>query len=85
MKQYWLTTCKNCCNQGLLFIMKNLSTQKLYLHCGECEWGWHDPETVDDQNAKFLTLEQDFEADFATLIEIAKEGWSKYKMNLIEE
>lgn len=85
MKSYWYTTCKNCHHQGRLFVMKNLSANQLYLHCEECEWGWYDPTKVDDLTAKFLTLDEDFEAEPATWDEIEKAGWQQYAVNMVED
>ena len=44
-------------------VMKMLSSSQLYLHCEECESGWYDPLKVDDLAAKFLTLDEDFDAE----------------------
>ena len=82
MKRYWYTTCPNCKHQGRLMVMKNLSSWQLYLHCEECESGWHDPLKVDDSAARFLTLDEDFEADPASLDDMEKAGWQRYAMNI---
>ena len=65
--------------------MKNLSAEQLYLHCEECEDGWHNPHQVDDLAAGFLTLLQDFEAEPATWEEIEKAGWQQYATNVDEK
>jgi hypothetical protein len=65
--------------------MKNLSSGQLYLHCEECESGWHDPLKVEDLTAKFLTIDEDFDADIATWEDIEKAGWQRYAVNVAEE
>lgn len=75
---YWMRTCVHCNGQGRLLIMKDLSTNSLYLHCEECEWGWRDPEKADDVGWAFLTLDEDFEAEPASSAEIERHGWSRY-------
>jgi hypothetical protein len=62
-------------------VMKNLSSGLLYLHCEECESGWRDPLKVNDLTAKFLTLDEDFDAEIATWEEIKEAGWQRYAVN----
>ena len=85
MKRYWYTTCPNCKHQGRLMVMKNLSSGQLYLHCEECESGWYDPLKVDELAAKFLTIDEDFDAELATWDDIEKAGWQRYAVNVAEE
>jgi hypothetical protein len=65
--------------------MKDLSAERLYLHCEECESGWYDPREVDDLTAKFLTLDEDFETEPATWDDIEKADWQQYAVNVIED
>ncbi len=76
-KQYWFTACAFC-NQGRLFLVKNVTANALYLHCEECEWGWRDPEQVGDLTACFLTLDEDFDAEMASWKDIEDAGWQQY-------
>jgi formate dehydrogenase maturation protein FdhE len=85
MNRYWFTTCPNCNRQGRLFVMKNLSSGQLYLHCEECESGWNAPEQVGDMAAKFLTLDIEFDAELATWDDIVNAGWEHYAVNLTEQ
>ncbi len=84
MKRYWYTTCSNCKHQGRLMLMKNLSSGQLYLHCEECESGWRDPLKIDNLAAKFLTLDEEFDAELATWDDIEKAGWQRYAVNVAE-
>lgn len=84
MKRYWYTTCRNC-KQGRLMVMKNLSSGQLYLHCEECEYGWYDPLKVDDLTAKFLTLDEEFDAELATWDDVEKAGWQQFAANVAED
>ncbi|HZZ77441.1 MAG TPA: hypothetical protein VFE62_02920 [Gemmataceae bacterium] len=85
MKHYWYTTCPNCNYQGRLMIMKNLSSGKLYLHCEECESGWNDPLRVGDLTARFLTLNEEFDAEVAAWEEIEKTHWQAYASHVTEQ
>lgn len=84
MRFYWTTTCCLCDHQGQLFVMKYLHDQQLYLHCGECEWGWREPCRVDDKDRAFLTLVDPSEAIPATWQDIARAGWVPFVSGLIE-
>ena len=69
----------NCpfCRQGRLFLFRNGTTEDIYAHCEECEWGYLTPQEV-EQTSGFLTLLEDFEADYATLEEISRSVWANY-------
>lgn len=82
-KLLWYKTCPFC-NQGRLFIFKNLGINKLYLHCEECERGYYDPNKIKEENS-FLTLQENFEAIAATLEDIKEHGWDKFQINTIYE
>jgi hypothetical protein len=66
-------------------VMKNLSSGQLYLHCEECESGWYDPLKLDDPSAKFLTVDEDFDAELANRDDIDKADWQHYAVNVAEE
>ena len=83
-RYYWHRTCP-LCKQGRLLVFKNTTSNELYLHCEECEWGWRDPETSDQKERGFLTLNEDFEAEPATWDDIAKHGWEQYAKNEFED
>jgi hypothetical protein len=80
----WYRTCTHCDGQGRLILTKDTHANSLYLHCDECEWGWRDPQRVNDPNAKFLTLNEPFEADHATREEIDRHGWGGYALHQFE-
>lgn len=67
---FWYKTCPFC-NQGRLFLYKNLDKNSLYLHCEECERGYNNLNKVEKDNS-FLTLTEDFEAIEATTEDIRK-------------
>lgn len=81
---YWYRTCPHCDGQGRLIITKDVTANRLYLHCDECEWGWRDPERVDNADAKFLTLNESFGAEDATREDIGRHGWGKYALHHFE-
>lgn len=80
-KMFWYKGCP-LCNQGRLFIFKNIDSAKLYLHCEECERGYYNPFDVNVENS-FPTLEEDFQAVQATLDDLVKFHWDKLKINTI--
>ena len=55
--------------------MKDLTRNRLYLHCDECESGWLDPGKIGDRGTRFLTLDEDFDAKPATEDEITQHNW----------
>lgn len=57
--------------------MKNLRTASLYLHCEECEMGYRDPEAA-GTGTGFLTLDEDFDAEPASLQEIEEATWDRF-------
>ena len=83
-KYFWYRTCP-VCEQGRLLLFKDLTANRLYLHCEECEWGWHDPERAADKDAGFLTLDQQFEAAPASVDDIQSFGWERYAVNEFDE
>ncbi len=79
---YWYKVCPFC-NEGRLFVFKNININKLYLHCEECESGYYDIEHVETGD-RFLTLLDEFEASPATYADILETGWH-YDFNAIIE
>jgi hypothetical protein len=82
-KMFWYKTCPFC-NQGRLFIFKNLSINKLYLHCEECERGYYDPQQINVENS-FLTLQEEFEAVNATYDDLQEHKWETLRINTVNE
>ena len=82
---FWLSTCPYCNHQGRLVVMKDLTRNRLYLHCEECESGWVDPNKLDDPNTRFLTLDEEFDAEPATENEIRQHGWSTENLQRIAQ
>ena len=68
--------CRHCA-QGRLFVYINMNDLRPYLHCEECEWGWHHPGKIDVTDG-FLTLNEDFDSRPATKDEIQDEGWTEF-------
>jgi hypothetical protein len=82
-KLLWYKTCPFC-HQGRLFVFKNYSKNKLYLHCEECERGYDDPDQLNVENS-FLTLSQDFETVEASEDDLRKYNWSHLSANVVFE
>jgi hypothetical protein len=80
---YWYKTCPFC-KQGRLFVFKNTTLNKLYLHCEECERGYYNIDDVSSSNS-FLTLEENFESTEANLLDIKSNNWEGYELNKVSE
>lgn len=80
---FWYKTCPFC-NQGRLFVFKNLLNNFLYLHCEECESGYPDLESTDKNKNRFLTLLDDFDSISATEIDIRQNKWDVSKFIPVE-
>lgn len=76
---------KECpaCHQGRLFVFKDITNNRLYLHCEECEMGWLTPDEVDENASGFLTLLDDFDAIEATSDDLKNFKWDKYHFDNI--
>jgi hypothetical protein len=74
---YWYKTCPRCAQDRLL-MQWNRDAESLYLHCGECEGGWHHPDEVADASKGFLTLFEDFVSENPSLEQIARGGWKPF-------
>lgn len=57
--------------------MKNTTSDKLYLHCEECEMGWDRPDHV-EVTSGYLTIEMDFESAPPGMDEIVRAGFAPY-------
>jgi len=73
--KYKVAWCK-LCNQGWLEIVKERTTNRLFVCCSECESEWDSPEHIINTDAstqnKYGMIEiPDYE-------EILKIGWEKY-------
>jgi uncharacterized protein (DUF983 family) len=80
---FWYKTCPFC-GQGRLFVYKNIDSNKLYLHCEECETGYNDPERLDKDHS-FLTLLEDFNAIEASQEDILQSDWKHLNFNSVLE
>lgn len=69
---FWYKTCPFC-NQGRLFLFKNLDDNTLYLHCEECERGYKDIKNISRENS-FLTITEEYKAREATKEDIQEFG-----------
>ena len=80
---FWLN--KNCpvCDQGRLFVTEDITNQRLFLHCEECECAWLNPEEV-TADKSFLAINPDFETRMPSKETIQKFGWTQYDLKIIE-
>jgi hypothetical protein len=76
---YWFVGCPFC-QQGRLFILRNVSANKLYFHCEECERGYDNPSALTVANS-FLTLTEKFEGELPSLAQIQAYGWAAYALH----
>ena len=82
---FWLGTCPSCHHQGRLVVMHDQTRDRLYLHCEECESGWRDPERVGDLTTRFLTLDEEFQAEPATEDDLSRRGWMRYAVQRMSD
>lgn len=68
----------NCCvcSQGWIIIVKEISSQKYFVYCDECEIEWDNPED-------FLTNQEGTRFKYGFIIEASEQevvdiGWYKY-------
>jgi hypothetical protein len=72
---FWFQTCPFC-GQGRLVVMYDMTRDRLYLHCEECESGWRDPARIGDPDTRFLTLDEEFDARPATEQDLVRHDWT---------
>lgn len=86
MKERFSLKNKSCpiCDQGRLFVMEDISNDRLFLHCEECECAWADPEEIIPDKS-FLAINPDFETRKPNKEKIKKFGWEKYNLRLSEK
>lgn len=82
---FWLDEECPVCKQGRLFITEDITNQRLYLHCEECEMAWLKPEDLTVNNTGFLAINPDFETQLPSLDIIQKFGWTKYNLKTNKE
>ncbi|WP_411034589.1 hypothetical protein [Shinella sp. BYT-45] len=73
---YHVGTCP-LCNQGRLFLQKNLNASVIYAHCEECEHGYRSPGDIGFPDRGFLTLTEDYDTDDPTREEISRSEWAR--------
>lgn len=83
-KYYWYKNCPSC-NQGRLILTNDITNERLYLHCEECEMGWLTPSDADENKNGFLTLLVDFETTNPSLELIERHGWTQAAQHSFEE
>ncbi|MDN4617215.1 hypothetical protein QCD85_03865 [Paenibacillus sp. PsM32] len=64
------------CSQGWIIVVKEISSQKYFVYCDECEIEWDHPED-------FLTNQKGTRFKYGFIIEASKQevvdiGWYKY-------
>ncbi len=55
---------------------EDVTNQRVYLYCEECEYGWLSPEEAGDVAKGFLTLEESFETENPSLEKIKQYDWA---------
>lgn len=61
---------------GSAYVQKDLTSQTLYAHCEEREWGFRAPEDIEPPHRAFLTLLEEFETENPTEDEISRSPWA---------
>jgi transcription elongation factor Elf1 len=73
-KLYWTKICP-ACKEGQLVFQNDVTNNKIYVHCGECEMGWATPMDLVNEKNGFLTLLDDFDAVDPSFEEIKSSIW----------
>ncbi len=73
---YHVGTCP-LCNQGRLWLQKNLTTSAIYAHCEECDQGYLSPEDIKIASGGFLTLMEDYETEDPTGEDVENSVWAR--------
>jgi hypothetical protein len=81
--KYWYRICPRC-KQGGLVITEDITHNRLYLHCNECEIGFIHPEESDDVSKGFETYKEDFDTRIPSLDRIREFGWSAYAKHRLD-
>lgn len=77
---FWYRECPFC-EQGRLFVLRDVTRGRLYLHCEECESGYPTPDDADQGTGWFQTAAEDFEAAPATAADIEAAGWRQWPLH----
>jgi hypothetical protein len=75
---FWYTQCPFC-QQGRLYLWKNVTAGRLYLHCEECERGFEHPDRLTAADS-FLTLTWEYEDAAPTWEDVCAAGWQAYAL-----
>ena len=81
---YWYNECPDC-NQGRLIITHDITHDRLYLHCDECEMGWLNPMDVDQNKNGFLTLLVEFETLNPSFELIEAKQWAAVARHILQD
>ena len=80
---YWYKECPFC-RQGRLHLFEDITHNRLYLHCEECEWGWLNPHEASDPGRGFCTIDAEFESKAVNMDTIRFYGWEEYARHSYE-
>lgn len=72
------------CRQGRLFLFRNSVSADVYGHCEECEQGFLKPDDLRG-NGGYLTLQDETEAEWATMEEVGRSVWANYRLWTVED
>jgi|GEM_PF-538085 len=81
---YWTANCAMC-NQGRLILQNDITNHRIYAHCEECEYGWLEPEELNDLDKGFLTLAGDYQTADPSWEEIQQSQWRDHVAGSFEE
>ncbi|WP_276122075.1 hypothetical protein [Pararhizobium qamdonense] len=82
-RRYHAGNCSSC-RQARLFLFRNLVTDDIYAHREECEWGYLTPAEIETKGG-FLTLLEEFDADYAGSDAISRSVWANYKVVAVDD
>lgn len=82
MSKYRYIECPGC-QQGRLFVCRDIDSGALILECEECSRAWNQPDEAAGGADAYLAI--DVATEYATADEIKAAGWSKYEFHKVED
>lgn len=76
---YYFSSCPNC--TGGLYICKDITHQKLFFHCEECEADWDSPNDIEKGNCYVREYLESEVNQYPTAEEIIEGNWSDILRN----
>jgi len=81
---YWTRACASCLH-GRLVLQHDITNDRLYAHCEDCEMGWLHAADQADAAKGFLTLLVDFGSVDPDAEDVARSEWADHVAGTFEK